>query len=184
MGKQKRASPLLDAAGAFDDALHEYAHLSELFLRSPLSTAKQLERINEILGEIGGMEERLGATGKALAEQVTAARERQLGLAQQMIARLPEVKRRMEQLRDLLARFEELGVDAGSLNQTASAVGASRDPATTGELVTRMNALAERAAEVAGAAREADFEEIASKAHALHQQLVAACRKLESATLR
>jgi hypothetical protein len=184
VAKQKRPpTPLIDAAQAFDDALHEYGHLAELFLRTPLSTAKQLERINEILQEIAGNEERLGASGKALAEQVAAARDKQQQLAQQMIQRLPEVKQRMEQLRDLLARFEQLGADAGDLNRDAAAASASRDRAVHKELAGRMNGLAERALEVAGVAREMDFEEIATKAHALHQQLLAATKKLEHATL-
>ena len=46
-----------------------------------------------------------------------------------------------------------------------------------------MQALSMRASELAGAAKQADFEELAARAHALHQQLLSAHHKLKLAVV-
>ena len=184
MSRAKRPpSPLVEATQAFDDALHDYTQLAEMFLRTPLAGAKQLERLNEILQEIAAAEQRLGAAGQTLAEKVSESRERQQALGQQMIDRLPLLKQRMEQLRDLHARFEALGEAAGGLNKDVAAASDSRDRAVRTELAGRMRALVERASELARDARALDFEELGNRAHALSQQLHSATRKLETAAL-
>src|SRR5688572_17770512 len=99
-------SPLTEAAQAFADELSSYLHLSEAFQRAPLSSTRHLERVNELLGQIAASEQRLAGCGQQLATAVTVAREQQEKQAQQTIARIPEVKARMENLRSLLAQFE------------------------------------------------------------------------------
>jgi hypothetical protein len=180
VAKPKRPpTALLEAAEAFDDALHDYTQLAELLLRTPLTSSKHLERVRDILAEIAGNEERLAACGKTLAEQVAASRDRQEQLAQQMIQRLPEVKERMEKLRDLHVRLETLGTDGGQLSRDTAAAG--RDRPAQKDIAARMRALADRAAEIAKDAHALDFEEVAQRAHALAQQLASATRKLENA---
>src|SRR5258705_8675132 len=83
------ASPLLLAAQAFDDELQTYTRLAELFVKSPLTTTKHLDRINETLGEIAGCEQRLGETGRALVGALATAREQQERLAVQVVERIP-----------------------------------------------------------------------------------------------
>ena len=70
----KPASPLADAAAAFDDELAAYARLGDLFLKTPLSSVKHLERANTTLGEIAASEERLQAAGQRMVQALAAAR--------------------------------------------------------------------------------------------------------------
>jgi hypothetical protein len=188
----KRARPdsaLTEAAQAFDDELASYLNLSEAFVRAPLSSSKQIERVNELLGQIAASEQQLAACGQRLAEAVTGARERQEAQARQTLERLPEVKARMEHLRTLLGQFEALGAQAAGINQTALSLGKpdpDAGPAQIGgakELAANMHALATRAAELSVAAKQADFQELAGKAHALHQQLLSAHHKLKLAVV-
>ena len=94
----------------------------------------------------------------------------------------------MDTLRGLLAQFEELGNQAGALNQTAVGLGKGGEQGEapiTGvrELAAHMHALSMRASELAGAAKQADFEELATRAHALYQQLLSAHHKLKLAVV-
>src|SRR5687768_230688 len=178
-------SELVEAAQAFDDELHAYAQLAETLIKTPLSTMRQLERIHETLAEIGACEERLGVTSQRLAAAVTGTRDKQQELARQMIERLPTIKERNEQLRALMGEFEALGNEASALNARAAELkGATDQIAATRELATQLEALASRAEQVAQRAREAHLEELASQAHALHQSLAAACKKLQAAGVR
>ena len=174
--KPRTPSPLLEAAQAFDDALAAYAQLGDLFVKSPLTSTKHLERANQTLGEIGATEEKLAAAGQRLAQEIAAARDRQEALARAMVERLPAVRERNEALAALLAELRGLGAEATAVHQTAGI--------TPPEVLARTEELAARAGEIAGRAREAQFEELATQAHALHQQLLAAVRKLQAATLR
>ncbi len=189
-GKRKPASPLLEAAQAFDDELTSYTNLSEAFQRAPLSSSKHLERVNELLGQIAASEQRLAACGQRLAEAVGGARERQEGHAKLTLERIPEVKTRMEQMRALLAQFEDLGKQAGALNQTAVSLGKGGGAESGGEQISavrdmaaQMQTLSVRASELAAAATQADFEELGARAHALHQQLLSAHHKLKLAVV-
>jgi DNA repair exonuclease SbcCD ATPase subunit len=181
-----KASPLAEAAQVFEQELARYAQLGETFVRAGLSTTKQLERANQAVEEIVAQEERLSAAGQKLIEAVTEARKRQEALAQQVIDRLPEIRARNATLRELLGEMAAIGGDTASLNDRASAISqdgpdaARRNPAAR-ELADAMNALSERAAKLAERARAADFEELANQAHALHQRLQAAWKKLDKA---
>jgi hypothetical protein len=188
-GKHKQPPhPLLEAAEAFAAELGTYTSLSEAFHRLPLESTKHLERANETLGQIAASEQRLAQCGQRLAEAVSGARAQQEGLAKTTLERVPEMRQRMEQLRGLLSQFEALGGEAGAINTAAASLG-SRDAdketqiGQARELAARMLALSQRAQEIAGAARSADFEELANRAHALHQQLLSAHNKLKLAVV-
>ena len=187
-GKRKATSALLDAAQAFDDELASYTSLSEAFQRAPLASSKHLERVNDLLGQIAASEQRLAACGQRLAEAVGGAREVQETQARRTLERIPEVKARMDHLRALLAQFEELGQQAGAINQAAVSLGKGTEQGGTPitgvrELAAEMQALSVRASELAVAAKQAEFEELAGRAHALHQQLLSAHHKLKLAVV-
>jgi ABC-type transporter Mla subunit MlaD len=186
--KSPGGSPLLEAAQSFEAELSSYAQLSEAFQRAPLASAKQLERANETLGQIAASEQRLGAIGQRLAQAVGEVREQQDRLARATLDRVPAVKKRMEDLRTLLAQFEALGKEASALNEQAVALGRrqadSPSPsAAVKELIAHMLTLSERAHQLANQARAADFEELANRAHALHQQLLSGHNKLKLVVL-
>lgn len=171
--KRKEPSPLVEAAQAFDEALEEYARAGDLFVRGSISTTKQLERANELLGQIAATEARLAERGAALAAAINVAHTRQQAAAQEITDRLPALQDRNEQLKALLDRFQALGAETGALNASA----ASTRPA---ELVPTIAALADRAGALASDARSAGFEELAREAHSLHQRLTSTAKKLQS----
>jgi hypothetical protein len=180
-----------EAADAFAEELATYASLSEAFQRAPLESTKHLERANETLSQIAASEQRLAVCGQRLAEAVGAARERQEALARATLERVPHIRQRMDELRGLLGQFESLGGEAGAINADAAQLGreardkddkqAQVDRAR--ELAARMLALSQRAQDIAAAARAASFEELANRAHALHQQLLSAHHKLKLAVV-
>ncbi len=170
-------SPLATAAIAFDDELTEYARLAELLLRTPLGTTKQLERVNLTIEELAATEQRLSERGRGLVAAIGEARDRQQQLAEQILAHLPAVHARNQALREILGELQQLGSEVRELN--ASAGGAA-----VLELEERVTVLAGRAEAVAVRAREERFEDSATQAHALHQQMLAVVRKLRTVTSR
>ena len=98
MAKQD-SSALATAAATFDAELATYARLGKLFLETPLSSVKQLERANHTLSEIAACEERLQAAGQALVVALSGARQRQEDLAKEVVAHVPNLQARNQRLR-------------------------------------------------------------------------------------
>src|SRR5262245_6614486 len=122
MPKRTEVSPLIAAAQAFDDELQTYTRLAELFVKSPLTTTKPLDRINETPGEIAACEQRLREAGKKLVGALGSAREQQERLAGEVVGRLPAVKARNEVLRGLMGELEVLGKETAAIsNESGSA---------------------------------------------------------------
>jgi hypothetical protein len=180
----KPDSPLVQAATAFDDELAVYARLAELFLKTPLTSLKHLERANETIREIADCEQRLQGAGKALLEALTAARQRQEQLSQSVIAQAPTVQARNARLRELMTQMGELGNDVAAVNTQVMGkngdqqLDAKPDTSEVSEAVLK---LSERANELATRAREAELPELAEQAHGLHQRLAAIAKKLQKA---
>jgi len=183
----KPASPLADAASAFDDELAAYARLGELFLKTPLSSVKQLERANTTLGEIAASEERLQAAGQRMVQALAAARAQQEQLANDVVAHVPAVQAKNRQLGELMAELTAVAGEVGGLNSVIAGHrengDATKPPAVEAarDVSAAVFALSERAERLAAAARQAEFEELATQAHALHQRLQAIGKKLQKA---
>ena len=185
MGKPEMA--LAEAAAAFDEQLTAYARLGELFLKTPLTSVKQLERANQALTEIAASEERLQAAGQRMVQALTAARTHQEQLANDVVAHVPLVQARNQQLNELMRELTSVAGEVSSLNATISghrengdatkpaALDAARDASGT------VFALSDRAEQLSLAARDAEFEELATQAHALHQRLQVIGKKLQKA---
>jgi DNA repair exonuclease SbcCD ATPase subunit len=182
------STPLIDAAGAFDEELASYARLGELFLKTPLTSLKHLERANQTIGELAECEQRLQASGQRLVQALSAARELQEGLATQIVEYAPQVQARNDQLKALMSQLGELATTVASVNAKVlakpsdeaapGAAPAGPDPA---EVSAEVLALSARAEQLAVAARDASFEELASQAHALFQRLKTIAQKLQRA---
>jgi septal ring factor EnvC (AmiA/AmiB activator) len=182
----KSESPLVQAATEFDEALTLYARLGDLFLKTPLTSLKHLERANQTLGELADCEQRLQDTGKKLIEALTAARQKQEMLSQEVISQAPMLKERNTQLRDLMTRMGTLAADVQSVNalvtnKNGDQAQAAQEP-DTGEVSAKVLELSQRAEDLATSAREVDFAELADQAHSLHQRLKAIGTKLGKAT--
>ena len=176
-------SPLVAAALAFDEQLAAYARLGDLFLKTPLTSLKHLERANATLGELADCEDRLQAAGKALVEALSAARGRQEELSTQVVAHAPALQARNTRLKELMTAMGQLASEVAAVNgQVTQAPGETQsvrpDP---GAVSASILAVSARADELAKAAREAEFEELAAQAHALHQRLQAIAAKLAKA---
>ena len=177
------SSPLVQAALAFDEQLATYARLGELFVKAPLDSMKHVERANATLSELATCEERLQATGKALIDALTEARRHQEELSARVVAQAPALQARNQRLGELMDAMNALARDVAAVNaQVLAQAGGSgepgADPATVSAAVLGVSG---RAQELAGAAHAADFEELASQAHALHQRLLAIATKLQKA---
>jgi hypothetical protein len=177
---------LADAASSFDSELAAYTRLGELFVAAPVGSVKQLERANTTLGEIAACEERLQAAGQRLVQALAAARSRQEQLARDVVERVPVVQSRNQQLKQLMTELAAVATDVGGLN--AAIIGrdngdATRQPTadTARDISAMLIALSERAGQLATAARDAEFEELATQAHALDQRLQAIGKKLHKA---
>lgn len=180
------ASPFLQAAVAFDEALAAYARLGELFLRTPLSSVKHLERANATLSDIASCEERLQAAGQDLVRALSAAREQQEQLAAQVVAHVPTVHERNQRLQELMRELTAVAAEVGGLNTALQGRGngetsAPPAPAEARDASATVLALSTRAEQLAGAARAAELEELATQAHALHQRLQTIGKKLAKA---
>ena len=181
----KSDSPLVQAATQFDEELAIYARLGELFLKTPLTTLKQLERANQTLGEIADCEQRLSDAGKRLIEALTGARQQQEQLSQNVVDHAPTVQGRNAKLRELMQAMSALAADVQSINtQLLAKNGDQAQDATQpdpGDVSSKVLALSERADQLANTCREADFAELAEQAHSLHQRLKAIGTKLQKA---
>ncbi len=181
----KSDSPLVQAATQFDEELAIYARLGELFLKTPLTTLKHLERANQTLGEIADCEQRLSDAGKRLIEALSGARQKQEELSQNVVSYAPTVQARNAKLRELMGAMGELAADVQTVNTEVlqrngdqQADAAKPDP---GNVSAKVLALSERAETLATTCREADFAELAEQAHSLHQRLKAIGTKLQKA---
>jgi hypothetical protein len=178
------ASPLTDAAIAFDTELAAYARLGELFLKTPLSSVKHLERANATLGEIAECEERLQQAGKRLIEALTVARQHQEQLSHDVVAHAPTVQARNQRLKELMLEMGQLATDVAAVNaQVIATNGETGQPSKPdpGEVSGAVLVVSARAEQLATTARDAEFEELATQAHALHQRLKAIAAKLQKA---
>lgn len=183
----KPETALADAAAGFDEALAAYSRLGELFLKTPLASVKQLERANATLGEIAACEERLQAAGQRMVQALSAARSHQEQLAGEVVAHVPVVQARNQRLNELMNELTAVAGEVGGLNHVIAAHrdngDATRLPTLEDvrDVSTTVFALSDRAERLAITAREAEFEELATQAHALHQRLQAIGKKLQRA---
>jgi len=180
-------TPLIEAAAEFDEQLAAYARLGELFLAAPLASVKQLERANTLLAEIAGCEERLQSAGQKLVRALAEARSRQETLAQEVVAHVPTLQERNQRLQELMGELTAVAGEVATINTQLQARGEGDEAdlhptvADAHAISTTVLALSERAQQLAKTANEAEFEELAAQAHALHQRLQSIGKKLAKA---
>ncbi len=176
------ATPLVEAAAEFDEALSQYSRLGDLFIKAPLGSVKHLERANNLLGEIATCEERLQGAGQKLVKALAEARDAQERLAKDVVAHVPNVQQRNTRLKELMGELTSVAGEVAGLNTQIQAKAEAGAELTTADdasdISTSVLALSGRAEELAKTAREAEFEELAAQAHALHQRLQAIGKKL------
>ena len=183
----KDSSPLSDAAAEFDKELAAYSRLGKLFIDTPLSSVKHLERANTTLGEIAQCEERLQKAGQALVQALSASRDQQEQLAKAVVAHVPNLQARNQKLQELMTEMGAVAGEVAGLNDIILKHKDNGDqtkgptPADARDVGETVLALSSRAEALAATARDAEFEEVATQAHALHQRLQAVGKKLQKA---
>lgn len=181
------ATPLVEAAAEFDEALAQYSRLGDLFIKAPLGSVKHLERANNLLGEIATCEERLQAAGQKLVRALAEARDGQERLSKDVVAHVPSIQARNKRLQELMSELTSVAGEVAGLNAQIQAKADSGEPgaAPTADDATDLSssvlALSTRAEELAKTSRDAEFEELATQAHSLHQRLQAIGKKLAKA---
>jgi hypothetical protein len=183
----KSDSALVEAAAKFASELDSYSRLGDLFLKTPLSSVKHLERANQTLQDIVQCESRLQAAGQDLVRVMAGARTHQESLSKSVVEHVPTVQKRNERLRELMDELTAVAGEVGGLNtqiQHKSGNGDATAPQTTADardVSETALALSARAEALAATARDAEFEELATQAHSLHQRLQAIGKKLAKA---
>lgn len=185
MAKQG-SSPLIQAATAFDDELAEYMRLGELFLKTPLNSVKHLERANTTLTELAACEGRLQELGDVLVKAFAKLRDQQDAIAKGVIAHVPNMHARNQRLQELMSELSGVAGEVSGLNAVVLARPENGDntkppPVDPGDVSEVVLGVSERAAKLATEAHTAEFEELATQAHALHQRLLAIGKKLKKA---
>jgi hypothetical protein len=183
----KDSSPLADAAANFDKELATYTRLGKLFIECPLSSVKYLERANVTLTEIAQCEERLQQAGQTLVRALSASRDQQEELAKAVVAHVPSLQARNQRLQELMTEMSAVAAEVAGLNDVIAVKKDNGDstkgptPADARDVSETVLALSSRAEVLATSAREAEFEEVATQAHSLHQRLQAIGKKLQKA---
>jgi len=122
-----------------------------------------------------------------MVQALGAARAHQEQLSAEVVAHVPVVQARNQRLNELMTELTAVAGEVGGLNHVITAHrdngDASKPPTLEDvrDVSTTVLALAERAERLAASAREAEFEELATQAHALNQRLLAIGKKLQKA---
>ena len=181
----KDTTELSEAAANFDKELAAYSRLGKLFVETPLSSVKYLERANGTLAEIAQCEERLQQAGQTLVRALSSSRDQQEQLAKAVVAHVPALQARNQRLQELMGEMGAVAGEVAGLNDLIAGKKENGD-ATKGpsqadalDVSATVLAMSSRAEALATSAREAEFEEVATQAHALHQRLQAIGKKLQ-----
>jgi hypothetical protein len=180
-------SPLVEAAGAFDETLRRFGELVESVGRAALDSGEGLGRAAGALQKVAACEEEMQQRAQALSAALASARQAQEAHAQAIGARALEVQKRTEDYAGLLGRLEGVAQNAADLNADAQRLAATHKverqmpPEVVSPLVSqlreleaRMESVAGTAEALAGDARAARFDDVGRKTDALRQQLLAA----------
>ncbi len=168
--KKGEPSPLVAAAERLERALAAHDRAAHALVKQKLDSRKNLGKAADLLNEVAAADEALSGEVAAMVGAISAARDRQQGLAAQVHARAQEVLARTETLAPLLGAFEEL---AGEVRQLGESGGGDDASQTLDAMLERVSELGDRAQAFAAMAQEKDFADLAGEGHALREQLLA-----------
>jgi chromosome segregation ATPase len=186
---KKANGPLTIAASALEGEIKRFEDLVAELGRLGVNSEKSLGRARQLLEEVAGYEERLGAHLRELSLAMQRSQERQEVAMKQALENAERIRLRHETRSQLLERVNALGERARDINEPMAALTAEAgEPAnaqvvlnSVKEVSVRIDQVIEEAAALAAAAREADWVDIGRDADVLKQQLQAARNKLQLA---
>jgi chromosome segregation ATPase len=168
-----KPSELAEAAFALDHELRRFEELAEQAARVKLNTEKSLEKATDALTRAAESQDRIHAQVQKLVAAVATARQKQEADAAALVERAREIAGRRKEFAVLLQRMGGLGSAAREMQDLLRA-----GPGKIDEVMTRMQQVAEEAADIARAAADGDMEDLARQADVLRQQVLAARNKV------
>ena len=171
--KKGEPSPLVAAAERLERALAAHDRAAHALIKQKLDSRKNLGKAADLLNEVAAADDALSGEVAAMVGAISAARDRQQGLAAQVHARAQEVLARTETLAPLLGAFEELASEVRQLGETGGGEAGDDATQTLDVILERVSELGDRAQAFAAMAQEKDFADLAGEGHALREQLLA-----------
>ena len=168
-----KPSDLSEAALALDRELRRFADLAEQAGQLKLDTEKNLERATESLTRAAESQDRINAHVQQLVAAVSVTRRKQESDAAALMKRAQEIAARRKEFADVLQRMAGLGRMAKDVQEALKAGTSAVD-----EVQSRMQRIADEAAEIARVAQEKEMEDVARQAEVLRQQVLAARNKV------
>ena len=173
MARADKPSELAEAAFALDHELRRFEELAEQAARVKLNTEKNLERATDALTRAAESQDRIHAQVQKLVAAVATARQKQESDAAALVERAREIAGRRKEFAVQLQRMGALGTAAREMQDLLRA-----GPDKIDEVMTRMQQVADEAADIARAASEKDMEDLSRQADVLRQQVLAARNKV------
>jgi uncharacterized phage infection (PIP) family protein YhgE len=173
MTKPEDASELSEAALALDRELRRFEDLAEQASHVKLTTEKGLERATEALTRAAESQDRIHTHVQQLVAAVAAARQKQETDAAALMARAEQIAARRKEFAEVLQRMAGLGQMAKDVQEALKA-----GPGGVDEVQSRMQKIADEAAEIGRTAQEKEMEDVARQAEVLRQQVLAAKNKI------
>src|SRR5437762_3799398 len=173
MTKASSPNDLSEAALALDRELRRFEDLADQAERLKLTTERSVERATEALTRAAESQDRIQAHVQQLVAAVGSARQKQEADAAALMARAQQIAARRKEFADVLQRMAALGQMAKEVQDALKA-----GPDAIDDLQSRMQTIADEAADIALTARQKEMEEVARQADGLRQQILAAKNKV------
>lgn len=169
---------LTSAADHFEQELARYERLSNELARTSVHSEKSLGRKRRLLQELSECEEELGGRLKGLLVAMNDARDRQQRGLEIAVKAASELRERAEQFSELMDKVTALGERARSASQPAGPLLTAADGQARAEDLTPLEQTSEQlqtvlseAENIARAATEQNWPEVARDVNSLRQQL-------------
>jgi len=168
-----KPSELSEAALSLDRELRRFADLADQAGRLKLNTEKNLERATEALTRAAESQDKINAHVQQLVAAVSVTRQKQEIDAAALMKRAEEIAGRRKEFAEVLQRMAGLGLMAKEVQEALKAGAAAVD-----EVQSRMQRIADEAADIGRIAQEKEMEDVARQAEGLRQQILAARNKV------
>jgi chromosome segregation ATPase len=173
MTKQVKPSELCEVALALDRELRRFEELADQAARMKLTTEKNVERATEALTRAAESQDRIQAHVQQLVAAVGAARQKQEADAAALMGRAEQIAARRKEFAELLQRMAGLGQMAKDVQEALKA-----GPEGIDDVQSRMQKIADEAAEITRKAQDREMEDVARQADGLRQQIITAKNKV------
>jgi hypothetical protein len=173
MPASPRPGPLAEAAAALEADLRAFEAAVADAAHVKLDTRKNLERCARDVQRAAALYEGMNARIGDLSRELNAAQQRALSAATQLRDLGLDLQGKQDGYVQRVTAYEELMAEANTIGELTK-----QGPDALPEVRTRLLALAERSREMAAAAREAGFRDLAEEATGRQQQLTALANKL------